>query len=189
MSGRRLRGCWFAGIVLVGLGGLVASSAIPVSAHAELTGSTPSPGAVLESAPREVVLTFDDELSDESTFSVEDGAGAEVGSGELDLDVIDRNVMRGGVEIGDPGEFRVVWSATDAIDGDTTTGEFTFRVSGEGPATSSTAGSTAGPNTALAGGSASMTGATLSGAILLAASGLAAVGLGVRARRRRRCRS
>ena len=184
MSGRRLHRHGFAAIVFVGL---AAWSTGLVAAHAQLTGSTPSPDAVLASPPAEVVLTFDDELSDESTFSVADSSGAEVGSGELDLDVIDRNVLRGGVEIGGPGEFTVVWSATDALDGDTTTGEFTFRVAGEVPGASPAAEATTGPNTAVGGGgSAPRAGSTLLGALLLVAGALAAVGLRSGSRSRRR---
>ena len=178
MSGRSLLRHVLAGVVVMSL---AASSAAGASAHAELTGSTPSPGAVLDTAPAEVVLTFDHELSDESTFTVEDGEGLEVGWGELDLDVIDRNVLRGAVEIAGPGSFTVSWSATDAVDGDITSGQFSFTVRGAGSAASPGAAASPGPNTAVDRGSRSRQSATLVGLLLVTAGGLVAVG--VRARR------
>ena len=88
----------------------VALLAIPAvaSAHVELVSSSPEAGANLDTAPTEVTVTFDDELDpDHSTFTVADADGNEVGSGEVDLTVADRNVMHGDGTISDPGVYTV----------------------------------------------------------------------------------
>lgn len=56
-------------------------------AHTELTESSPADGAQLDEPPTEVVLTFEAEISEDSTFTVTDSDGTEVGGGELDLDL------------------------------------------------------------------------------------------------------
>ena len=124
----------------------------PVAAHAELLASTPAPGEQVETAPAEVVLTFDDEVSDDSAFTVTDAGGRTVGTGELDLFVAERNVLRGEVAIVDPGSYTVEWTATDVADGDSTSGEFTFTFRPASPriSPSSTAPApTGGPDTAV----------------------------------------
>ena len=124
----------------------------PVAAHAELLASTPAPGDQVETAPTEVVLTFDDEISDDSAFTVTDVGGRTVGTGELDLFVAERNVLRGEVAIVDPGSYTVTWTATDVADGDSTSGEFTFTFQPASPPTlpSSTAPAPTGaPDTAV----------------------------------------
>lgn len=114
----RLAVAWAAAIALV---------AMPagVAAHADLESSTPEPGANLESAPTEVALTFSGELDPASGFVVTDGGGAAVGEGELDLDVADRNVLRGPVDITEPGTYTVAWTAVSA-DGHAEEGTFEF---------------------------------------------------------------
>ena len=63
---------------------------------------------------------------------MKDEAGANVGSGKADLTVADRNVLRGDVTITEPGLYSVLWTAL-SIDGDTTTGSFTFGFQATGP--------------------------------------------------------
>lgn len=93
-------------------------------------------------------MTFESELDpDGSKFMVTDGSGVEVGAGELDLDVADRNEMRGDVEISEPGIYTVTWT-TVAADGDEDSGEFTFGYRAD-PAGSTDEG---GPNTATSSG-------------------------------------
>lgn len=99
-----------------------------VAAHAELTSTTPEAGAELDQPPTEVVLIFDDELQPEgSGFTVAGPGGTEVGSGEVDLEVATRNELRGAVEINEPGDYVVAWSAV-AADGHAEEGSFTFTV-------------------------------------------------------------
>jgi copper resistance protein C len=119
MSGRR------------GVAALVASAAliaIPslAAAHAHLESTDPAAGSNLDEPPIEVVLTFDGELQPDGTgFTVTDDHEHEVGSGELDLTVADRNVISGAVEISEPGIYTVSWTAV-AEDGHRDSGEFSF---------------------------------------------------------------
>jgi copper resistance protein C len=106
----------------------VALLAIPAvaSAHVELVSSSPDAGANLDTAPTEVTVTFDDELDpDHSTFTVADADGNEVGSGEVDLTVADRNVMHGDVTISDPGVYTVSYTVA-GVDGHEIEGTFSF---------------------------------------------------------------
>lgn len=102
--------------------------AIPAaaSAHVELVSSSPAAGSNVDTAPTEVTVTFDDELDpDHSSFSVTDGDGNEVGSGEVDLTVADRNVLRGEVSISDPGVYTVSYTVA-GVDGHEIEGTFSF---------------------------------------------------------------
>jgi methionine-rich copper-binding protein CopC len=102
--------------------------AIPAAAgaHVEVISSSPEAGENLDTAPTEVTVTFGDELDpDHSTFTVTDADGTEVGSGEVDLTVADRNVMRGDVTITDPGVYTVSYTVA-GIDGHEIEGTFSF---------------------------------------------------------------
>jgi methionine-rich copper-binding protein CopC len=96
-----------------------------VAAHADLESSTPEAGADLDTAPTEVVLTFSGELDPASTFVVTDADGTTVGEGELDLDVAERNVLSGTVDISEPGVYTVAWTAV-SVDGHPEEGSFEF---------------------------------------------------------------
>lgn len=94
--------------------------------HVELVASDPEAGANLETAPTQVTLTFDGELDpDGSGFSVTDHHGDTVGSGEVDLDIADRNVLAGTVSIDEPGVYTVEWTVLGA-DGHEISGSFSF---------------------------------------------------------------
>jgi methionine-rich copper-binding protein CopC len=111
-----------------GLAVAVAVLALPavVAAHAELVSSDPAAGAKLDTAPSEVTLTFSNEIDpDGSSFEVTDFDGAVVGKGQIDLNVADRNVMRGDVTITEPGIYTVSWTSV-ALDGDKLHGTFSF---------------------------------------------------------------
>ena len=87
-------------LAALALGAALAALPAVAVAHAELVSSDPEAGANLDAAPSEVTLTFDDELEpDGSGFTVTDHHDDEVGSGTLDLDVADRNILAGGVSI------------------------------------------------------------------------------------------
>lgn len=116
-----------------------------VSAHAELVSTSPEAGANLDEPPTEVVMTFETEINrDGSEFTVTDAAGNTVGTGEVDLDVAERNEMRGDVEISEPGVYTVAWT-TVAEDGFEESGVFTFGYAADPPAPSSSEQ----PNTAV----------------------------------------
>jgi copper resistance protein C len=96
------------------------------AAHAELESSTPEAGENLDTPPTEVTLTFDDELNPSgSTFTVADADGHEVGSGEVDLTVADRNVVSGEVTITDPGIYTVEYTVV-GNDGHAVSGTISF---------------------------------------------------------------
>jgi len=98
------------------------------TAHAELVSSQPADGSTLGEPPSEVILTFAGELSpDGSGFTLTDAGGAEIGHGEVDLSVADRNVLRGAVSIRRDGPYEVVWQAV-SIDGHAEEGTISFRV-------------------------------------------------------------
>jgi copper resistance protein C len=97
-----------------------------VLGHVEVTSSSPAAGENLDTAPTEVTVTFDDELDpDKSTFTVTDADGNEVGSGEVDLSVADRNVLSGPVTISDPGVYTVSYTVA-GLDGHVIEGTFSF---------------------------------------------------------------
>lgn len=125
----------------IAIAGILSAATTSVaSAHVELVSSSPPAGANLQSAPTEVMLTFDDELNpDASTFSVTDAAHAEVGTGEVDLTVADRNVMKGAVTITEPGVYTVTYAVTGA-DGHEIEGTFSFGFQATGPIPDPTGG-------------------------------------------------
>ena len=122
--------------------GLLLMLAAPVAAHAELVTSSPADGAQLDAVPAEAVLTFSAELDPQgSGFTVSDPDGDEVGSGTVDLQVADRNVLRGSIAGTARGTYTISWTAV-AADGHEETGTLHFSVGGAGLAdTSMPAGS------------------------------------------------
>ena len=101
-------------------------------AHTDLAESSPADGAQLDAPPSEVVLTFEGEVSAESAFTVTDATGATVGTGSLDLDVAERNVLRADVTATAAGTYTVAYAVV-AEDGDTVEGEVTFTVGSPTP--------------------------------------------------------
>jgi len=117
-------------LLLAGTLALLPSLAL---AHTELTASDPVDGSTITDAPDEVVLTFAGELDDSATFTVLGPDGEEVGSGELDLEVADRNILRGAVEVATTGAYTVAWSVI-GDDGHEVEGEVAFTYDPEGEA-------------------------------------------------------
>jgi methionine-rich copper-binding protein CopC len=121
------------------LAGALAALPALTLAHTELASSDPADGSTLADPPDEVMLTFEGEVGDGSTFVVLDPSGAEVGSGGLDLEVADRNVLRGQLEVAAAGEYTVSWSVVGEdehpVEGTLT---FTYEPEGE-PSTPDTA--------------------------------------------------
>ncbi len=160
---------------LIATGVALLLSAVPGAAlgHVELLSSIPAPGENLEAPPTEITLTFDGELDPAASgFTVVDRHGEEVGNGEVDLDVADRNVMTGSVDVAEPGVYTVEWAVLGA-DGHEVRDSFSFgyatdeeipEASGDGHHDS--------PDTAVAGGTVEPL--VLAGLALLALAGLAA---------------
>lgn len=118
-------------------------SALPVAvaaAHAVLVESEPESSAVLEQAPEEVVARFNQELETKpSNIQVFDTAGNQVdnGDGSVDLNDPDHASMLVSLPESLPnGRYSVHWTAVSAHDGDTTEGEFLFKVADPQAATS-----------------------------------------------------
>ena len=97
-----------------------------VSAHAQLTASTPTADSTVDAFPPEIVLTFDDPLlAETSSFEVIDATGASVLTGSVDA--TDAHVMRATAGPLGAGAFEVRWTAaTD--DGHIERGTFGFTV-------------------------------------------------------------
>jgi len=124
MSTGAATGRWMG--ALLGAALLAATSVSAVAAHVELVTSTPAAGSNLPIAPTEVTITFDDELDpDLSSFTVNDAGSVEVGAGEVDLTVADRNVMTGQVTITEPGVYTVIYQVA-GVDGHRLQGTFSF---------------------------------------------------------------
>ncbi|MGP3634745.1 copper resistance CopC/CopD family protein [Streptomyces sp. 24-1644] len=110
--------------------GLVLAGASPASAHAALTGSDPQDGAVVDTAPKDVTLTFSEQIAigddsirvlDPDGRRADDGAPREVGSG---------GAVQYGVRLlsGLPdGTYTVAWQAV-SVDSHPVSGAFTFSV-------------------------------------------------------------
>ena len=112
--------------VVLGAAVLTGISITAVAAHVELITSSPAGGANLPTAPTKVTITFDDELDpDLSSFTVADASSVEVGAGEVDLAVADRNVMTGPVTITQPGVYTVTYQVA-GVDGHELAGTFSF---------------------------------------------------------------
>ncbi len=106
---------------------LLAFAGVPAHAHAMLDHANPSVGSTVASAPREVSLTFTQNL--ESAFSsvqVTDANGARVDQGKAQ---VSGNTMRVGLKSLSPGTYRVRWQAL-SVDTHKTEGSFTFTVGG-----------------------------------------------------------
>ncbi|WP_370413851.1 copper resistance protein CopC [Streptomyces fradiae] len=126
-------------LVAAALLGTVLAAAGPASAHAALTGSDPQDGAVVATAPKEVNLTFSEEvaMSDDS-IRVLDPAGKRVDTGEIQ-NLCSGSVIRYGVALlpGLPdGTYTVAWQTVSA-DSHPVSGAFTFSVGA--PSTTSVA--------------------------------------------------
>ena len=96
-------------------------------AHAALRQATPAVGSTIDTAPREVTLSFSDKLEPAfSTIEVTGPGGARVDEGKAQ---VSGNTMRIGLKAGGPGTYRVRWRAL-SVDTHSTQGSFTFQVGG-----------------------------------------------------------
>jgi methionine-rich copper-binding protein CopC len=106
---------------------LVAFGAGAAQAHAFLDHASPLVGSTVATAPREVALTFTQNL--EAAFSsvqVTDAKGGRVDQGKPE---ISGNTMRVGLKASGPGRYQVHWHVL-SVDTHKTEGNFSFTVSG-----------------------------------------------------------
>jgi copper resistance protein C len=100
------------------------AGANPANAHAFLDHADPRVGSTVASAPRELTLSFTQNL--EAAFSTVEvtGPGGRVDAGKAQ---ISGNTMRVGLKALSPGTYHVHWHAL-SVDTHTTQGSFSFRV-------------------------------------------------------------
>jgi copper transport protein len=105
----------------------VLAAAVPVSAHAALTGSDPQQGSVVQEAPSQISLTFSEKVAtSDGSVRVYDPKGKQVDTG----DVVDLGGNSYGVKLrpGQPdGTFTVTYQVVSA-DSHPVSGAFTFSV-------------------------------------------------------------
>jgi methionine-rich copper-binding protein CopC len=119
---------WLGGVLcgVLFLGGFL--SPPEVLAHAKLIRSQPGPFEVLDSAPAEVQLWFNERLEDEfNAIDVMDPAGRHVETGSAQVNPRDRTNLL--VRLGNlsPGSYVVYWRIL-SLDGHPARGRFIFTV-------------------------------------------------------------
>ncbi len=98
------------------------------SAHAVLKSSTPSAGATVAAAPKEITLTFNERVEEAfSTVTLADGAGKALAVGKARLDAANPVTLRMQVPVLHAGAYSVSW-AVAGHDGHRTKGNFKFAV-------------------------------------------------------------
>ncbi|MDX2562337.1 copper resistance protein CopC [Streptomyces sp. TX20-6-3] len=126
-------------ILAAALLGTLLAGAAPASAHAALTGSDPKDGAVVATAPKEVNLTFSEQVAmSADSIRVLDPAGRRADTGEI-LNLCSGSIVRYGVALraGLPdGTYTVAWQTVSA-DSHPISGAFTFSIGA--PSTTSVA--------------------------------------------------
>jgi methionine-rich copper-binding protein CopC len=126
----------------------------PVAAHAEFVSSDPSDGAVLDTPPTSVTLTFSEGLdASKSKFQLLAPDGSLVGTGTAAADG-DETMSLGGLDLA-PGAYLIKWTSV-SLDTDILRGELQFTVAAASstPATPAPAASAASPPATTAGGAA-----------------------------------
>ncbi|MFI6419223.1 copper resistance protein CopC [Streptomyces sp. NPDC050842] len=117
-------------ILAAALLGTLLAGAAPASAHAALTGSDPRDGAVVATAPKEVNLTFSEQVAmSADSIRVLDPAGRRADTGEI-RDLCSGAIVRYGVGLraGLPdGTYTVAWQTVSA-DSHPIAGAFTFSI-------------------------------------------------------------
>ncbi|MGW4836993.1 copper resistance CopC/CopD family protein [Streptomyces globisporus] len=117
---------------LVGLVfGLLLAGAGPASAHAALTGSDPADGVVVDTAPKEVTLSFSEAIAvGDDSIRVLDPSGKRADTEAEPKDLSEGSTVRYGVALhsGLPdGTYTVAWQAISA-DSHPISGAFTFSI-------------------------------------------------------------
>ncbi|MFE2502909.1 copper resistance CopC/CopD family protein [Streptomyces rubiginosohelvolus] len=111
--------------------GLLLAGAGPASAHAALTGSDPADGAVVDTAPKEVTLSFSEAIAvGDDSIRVLDPSGKRADTDTEPKDLSEGSTVRYGVALhsGLPdGTYTVAWQAISA-DSHPISGAFTFSI-------------------------------------------------------------
>jgi copper transport protein len=139
----RIGGRLGAAVLLAGLWLAVAGA--PAGAHGLLESSDPADGSTVDTAPRQVVLTFTERPEPRlSSVRVLDTAGNEVGSGPAS--VVPGKPQQLSAPLGDlpDGTYTVSWRILSKDDGHVTAGTLAFAVGVPAPAPVAEEGGTAG---------------------------------------------
>jgi copper transport protein len=141
----RIRACGLTVFVVV-LGVLMMAPGT-ASAHALVQSSDPADGALLQSAPRQVVVTFTEAPDPHlSSVHVLDQGGKNVESGPSLAVPGEPRQLRVALSASLPrGVYTVTWRAVSRVDGHVTAGSFSFGVGMEPGATTSSVGGAAPP--------------------------------------------
>ncbi|MGC5399341.1 copper resistance protein CopC [Streptomyces sp. DT20] len=111
--------------------GLLLAVAGPASAHAALTGSDPQDGAVIATAPKQVTLTFSEQVAvGKGSIRILDPNGKRADTEAAPLDLHSGSTVKYGVALhtGLPdGTYTVAWQAVSA-DSHPVSGAFTFSI-------------------------------------------------------------
>ncbi|MBT2509769.1 copper resistance protein CopC/CopD [Streptomyces sp. ISL-98] len=117
-------------LITTALLGTLLAGAAPASAHAALTGSNPKDGAVVATAPKNITLTFSEQIAlGDDSIRVLEPSGKRADTGEL-RNMCSGNVVKYGVQLhsGLPdGTYTVAWQAVSA-DSHPISGAFTFSI-------------------------------------------------------------
>jgi methionine-rich copper-binding protein CopC len=112
-------------IIAVGLVALLPFGTTVAQAHAFLDHAEPRVGSTVPTAPRELSLSFTQNLEPAfSTLEVRDANGARVDQGKARISA---DVMRVGLKPLPPGTYKVHWRAL-SVDTHATEGSFSFQV-------------------------------------------------------------
>jgi copper resistance protein C len=107
---------------------LIPMSGVTAYAHAFLDRASPLVGSTVATAPREVTLSFTQQLEPAfSSVQVTDAKGARVDQGKAQ---VSGSTMRIGLKALGPGTYKVHWRAL-SVDTHTTQGSFSFHVGGQ----------------------------------------------------------
>ncbi|MFI8290302.1 copper resistance protein CopC [Streptomyces sp. NPDC085614] len=117
-------------LVTAALLGTLLAGAAPASAHAALTGSNPQDGAVVATAPKDVTLTFSEQVAmSADSIRVLDPSSKRIDTGEI-RDLCSGSIVKYGVGLrsGLPeGTYTVAWHTVSA-DSHPIAGAFTFSI-------------------------------------------------------------
>jgi copper resistance protein C len=110
--------------------------ATPALAHTRLQSSNPSDGASLDTAPAQITLTFNEEMTPGfSTITVVGPDGTHYETGDVGAE--GGTVSRGVLPLGPAGQYKIGYRVVSA-DGHPVAGEVSFTLTTAGPATTPT---------------------------------------------------
>ena len=108
---------------------VVATGALPASAHADFVSASPDPGTGLPQAPGAVVIKFTEPLiEDLSSIEVTGPAGETATKGPTSPVEGDPSAMKRRLGLLAPGQYTVRWTTVSPLDGHTLRGTYTFGI-------------------------------------------------------------